>query len=68
MAALDTFDPLKDAIAFSQGELTLKANSKYKLVINNQEFGPYKDQTVKLPTYAATYLYLKGFGDIIINK
>jgi DNA primase small subunit len=63
-AALDSFDPLRDAIAFKDGELTVRANSKYKLVINNQEFGPYKDEIVTLPTYAATYLYLKGLADM----
>lgn len=68
MKALDDFEPMKDAIAFSSGEIRVKADSKYKLLMNNQEFGPYKNQTLSLPAYAATYLYLKGLADITSNK
>ncbi len=65
LASLEKFDPMKDAIAFEKGELRIRADSKYKLVINGQEFGPYKSYTLSLPTYAATYLYLKGLADIV---
>jgi DNA primase small subunit len=68
MKALDDFDPMKDAIAFADGELRVRVDSKYKLIINNQEFGPYKSQTLSLPTYAATYLYLKGLADIVSSN
>jgi DNA primase small subunit len=67
-ADLDSFNPLKDAVAFKEGEIKVKANSRYKLVINNQEFGPFKDEIVTLPTYAATYLYLKGQADMLTTS
>jgi len=67
-AALSAFDPLKEAIAFKKGELRVKTDFKYKLLLNGQEFGPYKKETLTLPVYAATYLYLKGFADIINNN
>ncbi len=65
LAALEIFDPMKGAVAFKQGELMVKADCKYKLVINGMEFGPYRNEEVKLPACAATYLYLKGFADIL---
>jgi DNA primase small subunit len=65
---LDAFNPLKDAIAFKTGEIKVRANSTYRLVINNEEFGPYKDEIVTLPTYAATYLYLKGLADMLTTS
>ncbi len=65
MAALDAFEPLKDAITFEKGELLVRANSKYALLLNGQTFGPYKDEVLALPTYAATYLYLKGLAEIL---
>ncbi len=68
MAALGAFEPLKDAIAFGKGELRVRASSKYALVLNGQTFGPYKEEAVTLPTYAATYLYLKGLADVLTAR
>ena len=65
MAALDAFEPLRDAIAFDRGEVKVRVGSNYALLLNNQTFGPYKDETLTLPTYAATYLYLKGLADVL---
>ncbi len=68
IAALEIFDPMKGAVAFKEGELRVRADSRYKLVISGAEFGPYKNEEKTLPTYAATYLYLKGLADIISSK
>ena len=65
MSALEIFDPMKGAIAFKTGELKVRADSKYKLLINGEDFGPFRNATVRLPTYAATYLYLKGQADML---
>ena len=68
LAALEIFDPMKGAVAFKDGELKVKADSKYKLSINGRDFGPYKNEEVSLPAYAATYLYLKGLADILSSN
>ncbi|MDE1855022.1 MAG: DNA primase catalytic subunit PriS [Candidatus Micrarchaeota archaeon] len=68
LAALEIFDPMKGALAFKTGELRVRADSRYRLAINGREFGPYKNEELELPAYAATYLYLKGLADIISNK
>ncbi len=62
---LGKFDPMKDAIAFGKGELKIKADSKYPIVMNGKPFGPYKGVEVAVPTYAGVYLYLKGAAKII---
>jgi DNA primase small subunit len=65
IAALSKFDPMNDAIAFRNGEMEVIANSQQKLLINNEQYGPFNKEKVKLPVYAGTYLYLKGLADII---
>ncbi len=59
LGALETFDPMKECIAFKGGEIMVVANTKEKLVMNGMEFGPYENKRVALPTYAALYLLLK---------
>ena len=61
---LDGFDPMKDAVAFRGGDLRVDARTSRALEMNNRTFGPYGGK-VTLPTYAAMYLYLKGFATII---
>ncbi|MEM3791202.1 MAG: DNA primase catalytic subunit PriS [Candidatus Micrarchaeaceae archaeon] len=61
---LSSFDPMKHAIAFRSGELEVFANTKEELLMNGISFGPYDNQKVSLPSYAAIYLLLKGFARI----
>jgi DNA primase small subunit len=65
LAAVGKFDPMRDAIAFKGRELKVKADSKYGITMNGEAYGPFKDETVTLPVYVATYLYLKGVADIV---
>jgi DNA primase small subunit len=64
LSALEKFNPMTDAIAFKSGELRVKANSKYAVTMNGQDFGPFDNETVTLPSFVATYLYLKGVAEI----
>lgn len=65
LSALEKFDPMSDAIAFKSGELKVAANSKYAVTMNGKDFGPFENETVSLPTFVATYLYLKGVAEIV---
>ena len=65
LRALDKFEPMSDAIAFKEGELKVKANMRNSIVMNGQQYGPYNDETVVVPKYVATYLYLKDLADIV---
>lgn len=64
LADLAKFDPMKEAIAFKKGEITVNAASKEKLAIGGQTFGPFKGEKVTLPVYAGIYLALKGLASI----
>ncbi len=56
---LEKFDPMKDAVLFKSGSVMVHVKESPVLEIGGKSFGPYKDQDVELPTYAALYLALK---------
>ncbi len=63
MKDLEKFDPLKDAIAFSDDTMLINAKSP-EFELNDQTFGPF-DGKVEVPEYVGIYLLLKGAGNII---
>ncbi len=61
LAELRKFDPMKEAIAFRDGEMVVEAENAREFQMAGRTFGPYKKEQIALPTYAAVYLLLKGF-------
>ncbi|MGQ9478491.1 MAG: DNA primase small subunit domain-containing protein [Thermoproteota archaeon] len=59
---LESFNPLKEAIAFGNEEVTLRVRVAPRFELGGKVFGPFKDEEVELPTYAAVYLVCKGLG------
>jgi DNA primase small subunit len=57
--ALQVFDPMKDAIVFKGKTLKIHISDCPDFVMNEQQFGPYKDKDIELPIYVALYLLLK---------
>lgn len=57
---LEKFNPMDDTVLFDKGNITVLANSENVLTLKNQSFGPFKNQKVELPLFAAVYLFLKG--------
>ncbi len=64
VSELEKFDPMKDAIAFRRGELTISANTNFEIYMNGLKFGPYGGN-IKVPIYVGVYLYLKGYAKIL---
>ncbi len=60
---LSSFKPLEEAIAFGDEETSLKVKIAPKFNLGGRTFGPFKDEEVELPTYAAVYLVCKGLGE-----
>ncbi|WP_456328860.1 DNA primase catalytic subunit PriS [Archaeoglobus sp.] len=56
---IDSFDPLKDAVAFGEDEVSVKVAKKVSLKIGNFEGRVYPGR-VKLPEYAAVFLICRG--------
>jgi DNA primase small subunit len=59
LAELKRFEPMEDAIAFREGTVTVSAGKVQKFVMGGAQFGPYKNERVEVPTYAALYMLLK---------
>ncbi|MGI0141194.1 MAG: DNA primase catalytic subunit PriS [Candidatus Micrarchaeales archaeon] len=63
-SSLGKFEPMKEAVAFKKGEAKVHITNSPQLAINGETYGPYADEDVIVPIYAAIYLHLKGVGVI----
>jgi DNA primase small subunit len=59
---LDEFDPFTQPLAF-QGEMKVKVKESPSYRLGEEEFGPYRDETVVLPSAAAMLLLCKHRAD-----
>ena len=65
IAQLEDFDPLKSAVAFKDGEVTVHVSEAPKFRVQDETFGPFERQTIKLPTAAALMLLCKGMAKVV---
>lgn len=61
---IDNCDPFTSACVITDEEVGVRVRRSPKFRLNENSFGPFKDQVVKLPKYAAVYLICKGLADI----
>lgn len=57
--SLEVFDPLKDAIAFDEGTIKVYVKEAHRFRIGEENYGPFKEETVTLPITAVVYLLSK---------
>ncbi len=63
---LDAFDPLKGAVAFEEGEMTVDVVEAPEFRIRDRHYGPFKNASrVELPTAAALFLLCKGAARVV---
>jgi hypothetical protein len=55
---LDEFDPFGDSLAF-QGEMRIRVKDSPRFQLAERQFGPYLNEEVELPSYAAMLLLCK---------
>ncbi len=67
IAALEKFDPMKNALAFSDRPVKIHAISVPKLRVNDVIYGPYKDEDAEVGLAAAVYMMLKRVAVIADN-
>ena len=63
--AIEKFDPLKSAIAFKTGEITLHVSNAPEFRIEDTNYGPFKDEKVELPTAVALMLLCKNVARVV---
>jgi DNA primase small subunit len=59
---IDNFDPFTSACLLGDEETGVHVTYSPKFKLKENSFGPFKDQDVKLPAYAAVYLICKGLA------
>ena len=62
---IESFDPLKEAVAFKEGEAKIYVEEAPKFRLGEEIFGPFKNQTVNLPLSAALFLLCKNAGKVV---
>lgn len=65
MTGIETFDPLKSAVAFKEGMVTVHVSAAPQFRVEDKIYGPYKKQKVELPTAAALMLLCKGVAKVV---
>jgi DNA primase small subunit len=63
---LTDFDPLKEAVAFDRGYMTLDVSHTPRFRVGEDTFGPFETaEHVELPTAAAVFLLCKGAAQVV---
>ena len=66
LSSLDKFDPLKEAVAFKEGQVVVDVVEAPRFRIGDTLHGPFKnDSRVELPTAAALFLLCKGVAKVV---
>jgi len=65
ISSIEDFDPFKSAVAFKKGTVTVFVYDAPKFRIGDEEFGPYKEDKIELPTAAALLLVCKDRAEVV---
>jgi len=65
---IERFDPLKEAVAFKEGTISLLVSEAPEFRLGDERYGPYKNVEVELPTAAALFLLCKGAAQLKEEK
>ena len=64
ISGIEDFDPLKTAVAFKTGNITVYVADSPQFRVEDEIYGPYKNQKIELPTAAALMLLCKGVAEV----
>jgi len=65
VTGIEHFDPLRSAIAFKEGTVTVLVSDAPQFRLGEETYGPYKEQKVELPTATALLLLCKGMAKLV---
>jgi len=60
---LEKINPFSDACFIDDEKTDIVANCPIEFTLKNKKFGPYNNEKVTIPKYAAIYLICKGLGN-----
>ena len=61
---LRNFDPFSESSFLSEDSIEITANCPIEFKLKNKKFGPYKDEKINVPIYAAVYMICKKLATI----
>lgn len=61
---LERFDPFSDACLLDDKKVEVLANCPVSFKLKNKKYGPYANEIVSAPQYAAVYMISKGLADV----
>jgi DNA primase small subunit len=61
---VEKFNPSSDACFIDDDKVTVTANCPLEFKLKSKKFGPYKDEQLTVPKYAAVYMICKGCATI----
>jgi DNA primase small subunit len=64
ISGIEDFDPLKNAVAFKTGDVTVYVTDSPQFRVEDEIYGPFKKQKIELPTAAALMLLCKGVAEV----
>ena len=62
---IDQFDPLSSAVTFRKGSVTVLVSDAPRFRLEDETYGPYKEQKIELPTAAALMLLCKRAAKMV---
>lgn len=65
VSSFETFDQEKDPVVLGAEQTKVDVAFYPKFSIGGQTFGPFKSETVSLPTYAAVSILTQGLGEVV---
>ena len=61
---IEKFNPYTEACLIDDQSVEISANSPIKFRLKNTNFGPYTDEKISVPKYAAAYMICKGLASV----
>jgi DNA primase small subunit len=65
LSAINNFDPFQNAIAFGKNRVSVLVSDAPQFRLGDEEYGPYRNEKVVLPTAAALLLVCKKRAEVI---
>jgi DNA primase small subunit len=62
---IEKFNPYAEACLIGDEPVEISANSPIEFRLKNRRFGPYTNEKISVPKYAAAYMLCKGIANLV---